>query len=131
MILDSNFQKHPTGAFYKKKGVFKNFAKITRKYLSRSLFVNKVAGLRLRYVFSSEFCKIVMNIFFAEQLRETAFLNFLWRNVSNKFIETMLTHFGWKLEDFLISPDNNIRSCQLFSLSIHYERPSIKVFINP
>ena len=131
MILDSNFQKHPKGRSIKKKGVFKNFAKITRKYLSRSLFVNKVAGLRLRYVFSSEFCKIVMNIFFAEQLRETAFLNFLWRNVSNKFIEIMLTHFGWKLEDFLISPDNNIRSCQLFSLSIHYERPSIKVFINP
>ena len=29
-----------------KKGVLKNFAKFTGKYLSRSLFFNKVAGLR-------------------------------------------------------------------------------------
>ena len=30
-----------------KKGVLRNFTKITRKYLRRSLFFNKVAGLRL------------------------------------------------------------------------------------
>ena len=30
-----------------KKGVFKNFAKFTRKYLRQSLFFNKVAGQSL------------------------------------------------------------------------------------
>ena len=38
-------KKQPPEVFYK-KGVLKNFAKFTGKYLSQSLFLNKVAGLR-------------------------------------------------------------------------------------
>ena len=38
-------QKHPPELFYK-KDVFKNFVKFTGKHLCRSLFFNKVAGLR-------------------------------------------------------------------------------------
>ena len=37
----------PTEVFYKKRGVFKNLAKFTGKHLCRSLFYNKVAGIRL------------------------------------------------------------------------------------
>ena len=38
-------QKQPPEVFYK-KGVFKNFAKFTTKYLCQSLFFNKAAGVR-------------------------------------------------------------------------------------
>ena len=40
----ANKQKQPLEAFYK-KGVLKNFAKFTGKYLCQSLFFNKVATL--------------------------------------------------------------------------------------
>ena len=52
-----------------KKDVLRNFTKFTRKPLCRSLFFNKVAGLRLikrqtlAQVFSCEFCEISKNIF--------------------------------------------------------------------
>ena len=39
------FQKKPPEVFYK-KGVLRNFTEFTGKYLCRSLFLNKVAGLR-------------------------------------------------------------------------------------
>ena len=38
-------QKQPPDVFYK-KGVLKNFAKFTGKYLYQSLFFNKAAGVR-------------------------------------------------------------------------------------
>ena len=57
-----------------KKGVFKNFAKFTGKYLCQSLFLHKNAGLpqtcnffkkeALAQVFSCEFCKVFRNNFF-------------------------------------------------------------------
>ena len=37
----------PTEVFYEKRGVFKNLAKFTGKHLCRSLFYNKVVGIRL------------------------------------------------------------------------------------
>ena len=40
------FQKQPPEAFYK-KGVLKNFAKFTGKYLCQNIFFNKVVGIRL------------------------------------------------------------------------------------
>ena len=52
---------HP-GVFCK-KGVHRNFPKLTRKHLCQSLFLNKVAGLRLAQVFSYEFCEISKNLF--------------------------------------------------------------------
>ena len=54
------FQKQPLEKFYKKSDL-KNFAKFTEKHLSRSLFFNKIAGLRHvtfkipTQLFSSEF----------------------------------------------------------------------------
>ena len=49
-----------------KKGVLKNFAKITGKHVCQSLFFNKVAGLRmwtLTQVFSCEFAKFLKTPF--------------------------------------------------------------------
>ena len=43
-------QKQPPEVFYK-KGVLKNFAKFTTKYLCQSLFFNKAAGVRLAIYF--------------------------------------------------------------------------------
>ena len=63
-----------------KKGVLRNPAKFTAKYLCQSLFFIKVAGLRLAtllkketlaQVFSCEFCEISKNIFFTELLWTT------------------------------------------------------------
>ena len=59
---------------FSKKGVLKNFAKFTGKYLRQILFFNKVAGLRLQacnfikketlaQVFSCEFCEIFNKTF--------------------------------------------------------------------
>ena len=42
-----------------KKGVLRNFAKFTGKYLCQCLFFNKVAGLR-----PAKFCEISKNFFF-------------------------------------------------------------------
>ena len=62
-----------------KKGVLRNFAKFTGKYLCQGLFFKKVAGAACNFikketlaqVFSCEFCEISKNIFFTEQLRTT------------------------------------------------------------
>ena len=48
-------QKQPPEVFYK-KGVLKNFAKFTEKYLGWNLFFNKVTGLGLKV--SSKFLYI-------------------------------------------------------------------------
>ena len=55
-----------------KKGVLRNFAKLTGKPLCQSLSFNKIAGLRpatllrqrLWQMFSCEFCEIFTNTFF-------------------------------------------------------------------
>ena len=53
-----------------KKGVVRNFAKITGKHLCRSLFCNKEETMAK--VFLDEVFKISMNNFFTEHLRTTA-----------------------------------------------------------
>ena len=73
-------QKQPLEVFCK-KGVLKNFAKLTGKHLCQSLFFNKVADPRLatflkkrlwnRY-FSVSFAKISRTLFFTEHVRATA-----------------------------------------------------------
>ena len=63
-----------------RKGVLRNFAKLTGKHLCQSLYFNKVAGLdynfikieTLAQVFSCEFCKIPKNTFFTEHVWATA-----------------------------------------------------------
>ena len=64
-----------------KKGVIRNFTKLTGKHLCQSLLFNKVAGLRpkafikketLAQVFSCQFCDISKNTFFTEHLWATA-----------------------------------------------------------
>ena len=62
-----------------RKGVLRNFAKFTGKYLYQSFFFNTIAGFLQLYkkealgqVFSCEFCEISKNTFFTEHLRTTA-----------------------------------------------------------
>ena len=63
---------------FNKKGILKNFAKFTRKYLCHSLFFNKGPGLRpvtllkkrLWYrCFPVKFAKFLRTPFFTEHLR--------------------------------------------------------------
>ena len=70
-----------------KKGVQKNFAKFTWKYLCQSLFFNKVTGLKPATLlkkrrlwhkfFPFEFCEIFKKKFFTEHLHTTAFVHSL------------------------------------------------------
>ena len=58
------------------KGVLRNFAKFTGKYLCQSLFFNNVAGVACNFIkketlaqmFSCEFCEISKNNFFYRTL---------------------------------------------------------------
>ena len=63
--------------FYK-RGVLRNFTKFTGKYLCQSLFLKET----LAQVFSSEFCEISKNTFFAEHLWVNAS-----RDIQNENIE--------------------------------------------
>ena len=69
--LKQNFDKIPTSPrssrqeVFCKKGVLRNFSKITRKHLRQSLFFNKVAGLRHR-CFPVNFAKFLRTPFFTE-----------------------------------------------------------------
>ena len=61
----------------RKKGVIKNFAKLTGKHLCQSPFFSKVASNfiekeTLTEVFSCEFYKVFSHIFLTEYLRVTA-----------------------------------------------------------
>ena len=55
-----------------KKGVLRNFAKLTGKHLCQSLFLNKVKKETLAKVFYCEFCEISKNTFSVEHLQTTA-----------------------------------------------------------
>ena len=71
-VLKWTFQKQSREVFCK-KGALRNFAKFTWKHLCQSLFLNKVAGIRLlrkaikketlEQVFSCEYCEISKNTF--------------------------------------------------------------------
>ena len=60
-----------------KKGVLRNFVKITGKHLCQSLFFIKKEALT--QVFSCDFYEISKNTFFIEHLRTTASVNFSYR----------------------------------------------------
>ena len=70
-------QKQPSKRFFK-ESVMRNFAELTRKYLCRNLFFDKVKTFNfiknefLAQVFSCEFCEICKNTFFAGQDQATA-----------------------------------------------------------
>ena len=78
----SNAQKQPQDTFYK-KSVLKSFEMFPEKYLCRSLFLNKVAGLsskainfiKKRYTNTGVFLSILQNSeehYFEEHLRKAA-----------------------------------------------------------
>ena len=78
-----------------KKGVLKNFAKFTGKHLWKSVFFDKVAGLRLFTVVqvcSFEFCKIFKNTFFYRTPPLATFVNskhFTWLHLTIPFNPTI------------------------------------------
>ena len=64
--------------------VLRNFTKFTGKLLCQSLFFNKVAGLRQRYlaqVFSCEFCEIYKNAYFSYRTRLVAASSRFFREI--------------------------------------------------
>ena len=63
--------------FYK-KGVLKNFSKLTRKHLRRSLFLNKIAGLRLLILLKKRLWHKCFPVNFVKYLRIPIFIEHLW-----------------------------------------------------
>ena len=84
-----------------KKGVPRNFAKFTGKYLCQSLFFNKVAIKKetLSQVFFCDFCEISRNTFFQNTLWTTA-------SVYIKNVEPT-TKFAPKTAFYLMKNTNN------------------------
>ena len=72
-----------------KKGVLRNFTKVTGKQLCQSLFFNKVASLiperkeTLKQMFSCEFCEISKNTFFQLLYLESDFLSVAYLTAAN------------------------------------------------
>ena len=70
-LFNKNYQKvsYNCMAITRRKGVLRNFAKFTRKYLCQSLLFNKVAGLRLWHrCFPVNFAKFLRTLFSIEHL---------------------------------------------------------------
>ena len=64
--ITGSWSSHPRYSI--RKGVLRNFAKLTGKHLCQSLFFNKVKKETLSQVFSCEFCELSKNTFFTEHL---------------------------------------------------------------
>ena len=78
-----------------KKGVLRNFAKFTGKYLCQSLFFNKVfKKVTLVQVLYSEFCKVSESTFFTEHL----WWLLLWFILVASIAVTWLSWFSGRLE---------------------------------
>ena len=75
ILLGKLFSEATTGDALSKKGVLKNFAKFTRKYLCQGLFFNNVNFIKketLAQLLSCKFCEISKNTCFTEHLWTTA-----------------------------------------------------------
>ena len=85
-----SFQKQPPDVFYRGEGVFKYFAKFTRKHLCQSLFFNKVAGLRAAILLKNRLWRRCFPVNFAKVLR-TPFL----QNTSGRLLPSFYPKFKW------------------------------------
>ena len=70
-------QKQPTEVFCK-KGVFKNFAKLTGKHLCQIFFLNTGAGLRPATYLIKRLWHGCFPVNFAKFLRKPVFIEHLW-----------------------------------------------------
>ena len=61
-----------------KKVFLKNFSKLTRKHLRRSLFLNKIAGLRLLILLKKRLWHKCFPVNFVKYLRIPIFIEHLW-----------------------------------------------------
>ena len=99
-------QKQPPEVFYK-KGVLRNFAKFTGKYLCQSLFFNKVAGLRSLTLIKNKLWCRCFPVNFAKLLR-TPFLQnasgrlLLYRVCLKKFTFAKLRQILSKIVDLIL-----------------------------
>ena len=71
-----NTQKQPK--MFCKKGVLRNFTKITGKHLCQSLFFNKVPGLRLATLLKKRLWHRCFLVSFVKFLRTPFFIEHLW-----------------------------------------------------
>ena len=77
-------QKQQPEVFFYIKGVLKNFAKFTRKYLCQSLLFNKVSDLRPTTLLKRN-SEADVFLWILQILKNTFFTEFLWTTVESKY----------------------------------------------
>ena len=83
---------------FSRKGVLRNFAKFTGKYLYQSLFVNKVAGLKPATILKKSFWHSCFPVNFVKLLRTTFFKeHFRWLLLT---VQNMLLHVNQLIHSF-------------------------------
>ena len=75
-----------------KKGVLRNFAKFTGKYLCQSLFFNKIAGLGPATLLKKRLWHRCFPVNFAKFLRTPFLTEHLWTTVSVNDVTTLKVH---------------------------------------
>ena len=86
-----------------KKGVRRNFAKLTGKHLCQKLFFDKVASLKdsLVQLFSCEFCETSKNTVFYRTRPVAASTFKRWYKYQSAIAKSHLNYGQWKLQVFL------------------------------
>ena len=74
-----------------KKGVLRNFVKLTGKHLCQSLFFNKVAGLRPATLLKKRLWRKCFPVNFARFVRKPFIIEHLWRLLRNLFVDYQIT----------------------------------------
>ena len=145
-------KKQPLDVFYEKKAVAKHFAIFTRKYLRRSVFSNKVAGLRTATLlemrlgqkrFPVNFVKKFIETFLIEHLewlllkvfsckfwgsfQSSYFSEHLWMIVFRKCVLRNFAKFTWKYmcQSLFLNKVADLTSGRLllnFSRMVHLKR---------
>ena len=96
-----------------RKGVFKNFAKFTKKYLSQNLFFNKVSGLRPVTLLKKRLWHNCFTVKFAKFLRAPFLQNtsgWLLLEFGKTFIEILNKHGPSKGKSSSLYDETHIQS---------------------
>ena len=133
-------KKQPLDVFYEKKAVAKHFAIFTRKYLRRSVFSNKVAGLRTATLlemrkfietFLIEHLEwLLLKVFpckFWGSFQSSYFSEHLWMIVFRKCVLRNFAKFTWKYmcQSLFLNKVADLTSGQLllnFTRRVHLKR---------
>ena len=130
------------------KGVFRNFAKFTRKHLRQSLFFNKVAGCesvrhatllkkRLVQVFSCQFCEIFKSTFLQNTygrlllaLQNNNPIPIVWQKCQTRKDHIQNQQIHWDVWNSFVVHRNLSDFALCFGIIVNFQWPSPKFASN-